>query len=113
MHKEDIIVNKLLDKVIKELRQKLTDYYGDKLYKVVLYGSQARGDSVDGSDVDVLVVLSGDVNPYQEIINTEDIVSEISLNHTVVIACVFVSRDRYETHRGPLLKNIRREGIAI
>ena len=106
-------MNKLLDNVLRELRQKLTDYYGDKLYKAVLYGSQAQGDSVDGSDVDVLVVLNGDVRPYQEIVNTEVIVSEISLDNNTVITCVFVSRDRYETHRSPLLQNIRREGIAI
>ncbi len=106
-------MNRSLDKVLKELRQQLIDYYEDKLYKVILYGSQARGDSIDGSDVDVLVVLNGDVQPYQEIVNTEVIISEISLENNMVIACVFVSRDRYETHRGPLLQNLRREGVVI
>ncbi len=113
MYDEDIIVNRSLDIVLKELRQQLTDYYEDKLYKVILYGSHARGEAVDGSDVDVLVVLNGDVHPYQEIVNTEVIISEISLENNTVITCVFVSRDRYETHRGPLLQNIRREGVVI
>ena len=106
-------MQKSLERILKKLQQRLGDYYQDKLHKVILYGSQARGESATGSDIDVLVVLDGAIHPYREIINTESIVSGISLEHNVVIACVFVSRDRYETHQGPLLQNVRRDGVSL
>jgi len=99
--------------ILEKLREQLGALYGDKLYRLILYGSQARGDSEVGSDIDVLVVLEGLIKPYQEIARTEFIVADLSLSYDVVIACVFVSRIRYETHHGPLLLNVRREGVAI
>ncbi|MBU2604043.1 MAG: nucleotidyltransferase domain-containing protein [Actinobacteria bacterium] len=78
---------------------------------LVLFGSQARGDAVEGSDIDVLVVLRGEVEPWTEISRTSDIAVEISLRHNVVVSRVFVSLDRYLEERTPLLMNVRREGV--
>jgi predicted nucleotidyltransferase len=45
--------------ILGELRRRLTAIYGDRLAKMVLYGSQARGDAGPDSDIDVMVVLRG------------------------------------------------------
>ena len=42
-------------------------FYGDRLVQLVLCGSQARGNAEPGSDIEVLVVLWGEVNAGQEI----------------------------------------------
>jgi predicted nucleotidyltransferase len=42
------------------LKAGLAEIYGDRLAGLVLYGSQARGDAREDSDVDVAVVLRGD-----------------------------------------------------
>ena len=47
-----------LDIVLKELTEQIYDLLGDKLDKVVLYGSYARGDNTEESDVDVLVLTN-------------------------------------------------------
>ena len=54
--------------LLRALRMALQDLYGDRLHSVVLYGSYARGEAAEGadSDVDILVVLKGDVNPWKE-----------------------------------------------
>lgn len=49
--------------LLTDLRAALEELYGDRLVRLVLYGSQARGDAHDESDVDVLVVLEGPVKP--------------------------------------------------
>ena len=102
-----------LRRILTELHRRLEGLYGSRLVKLILYGSQARGDAEPGSDIDVLVVLKGPVSPYEEIDRTIDIVSGLSLEHDEVICCVFVPEDRYQTERSPLLINVRREGVAI
>lgn len=39
---------------LDELRQRFQAHYGEHLYKVLLFGSQARGDYREDSDLDVL-----------------------------------------------------------
>lgn len=53
--------------IMKELRRRLEAIYGERLMRLSLYGSQARGDSVPGSDIDVLVVLQGPVSPVRRL----------------------------------------------
>ena len=99
--------------ILSELRARLERVYGPRLVKLVLYGSQARGDAEEGSDIDVLVVLEGPVDPGLEIARTEMDVADVSLAHDIAIACYFVSRQQFEEERSPLLMNVRREGVAL
>ena len=99
--------------LLEKIKSRLAVAHGARLRGVVLYGSQARGDAEDGSDIDVMVVLKGVVSPCEEIERTGEDVARISLDNNVVVCCVFMSEDRYAYERSPLLLNVRREGIAI
>jgi predicted nucleotidyltransferase len=99
--------------VLSTLRQAFEALYGDRLAEMVLYGSQARGDSTPESDIDVLVALSGPVNPGEEIRRTGRIVADLSLQCNVVISCFFISAERFAQEQSPLLINVRREGVPI
>jgi predicted nucleotidyltransferase len=98
--------------VIEEARARLEREYGDLLSGVVLYGSHARGDSEPGSDVDLLVVLRGEVSATAEVSRLSEALAELSLRHDTVVSCVFVSEVRYRSEQSPFLLNVRREGIA-
>ena len=102
-----------LNTILAELRGQLEELYGNRLVHLVLYGSQARGDALPGSDVDVLVVLAGPVDPATEIEHVSPITAALSLEHDIVISCVYISEARYIQENSPLLLNIRREGIAV
>ena len=80
---------------------------------MLLFGSHARDDANLDSDIDVLVVLKGTVQPGDEIDRTSNIVAELSLANNVVVSCVFISAQRYAVERGPLLPNVRREGLVV
>jgi uncharacterized protein len=99
--------------ILAELRRQFEALYGPRLERMVLYGSQARGDAEPGSDIDVLVVLQGPVDAYEEIKRTSDIVSGLSLRYDVVISRVFVSSERFLYEQSPLLINVRREGVPV
>lgn len=102
-----------LKTILTELRRRFEALYGERLVKMVLYGSQARGDAESGSDIDVLVVLQGAMNPGEEIARTGEIVADLSLRFDEAICCAFMEEDRFNRRNGPLLRNIRREGIVV
>jgi predicted nucleotidyltransferase len=97
--------------IVQQLKNALEAMYGARLRRVVVFGSQARGDAELSSDIDLLVVLKGPVQPGAEIARTGEIVAELSLQAGAVISCLFMDEDRYLHRAGPLLRNIRREGV--
>ena len=99
--------------VLAELRRQFEVLYGSRLVQMVLYGSQARDEATPDSDIDVLVVLQGSVQPSEEIRRTGGIVADLSLQYGIVIACVFMDEERFRHGQEPLLRNVRREGIAV
>lgn len=100
-----------VDQVIKEFRAALERLYGQRLIKVILYGSWARNEATEDSDVDLLVVLEGDVQPGKEIDRMIDIITDINLKHNVLLS-VYPASDRdYKSLKSPLLMNVRREGV--
>ena len=103
----------VLKTVLSEMREGLEDLYGQRLERLVLCGSQARGDAGLGSDIDVLVVLRGNVSPCAEIARTSELVADVSLRHNVVVVPAFVSEDQYQREQSPLLLNVRREGVPV
>jgi len=102
-----------LHAILTELRQRFEGLYGRRLVHMVLYGSQARGDATPHSDIDVLIVLHGPLQPSAEIARTGSIVADLSLRYNVVLACVFVDQEQFMDEQGPLLRNVRREGLAV
>jgi uncharacterized protein len=106
-------MNDKLTAILAELRRRFETLYGERLVQMILFGSQARGDAEPGSDIDVLVVLKDPVRAGEEIDRTIDLVADLSLQYNEVISCAFIGEDRFKHRHGPLLRNVRREGIRI
>lgn len=106
-------MNNKLKKVLKHLKQELVQVYKKNLASIILYGSQARNDFVDGSDIDILILLNNETKPVEEIRRINCILSDISLQFNQLISCVFMSKSRYEKEKSPLVLNIKKEGIVL
>ncbi len=99
--------------LLEEFKRRLETLYGNRLVQIILYGSYARGDFTDESDVDLLVILRGEVLPGKEIDRMIDIITDINLKYGVLLSVYPISEDDFKRVNSPLLINIRREGIKI
>ncbi len=100
-----------IKELLEELKKEIEKLYGDRLKKIILYGSHARGDFTEKSDIDLLIVLKGKVVPGREIDRMIDIITEINLKYGVLISVYPVSEEDYKKVNSPLLINVRREGV--
>ena len=80
-----------LAQVVAQLREGLKELYGDRFRDLLLYGSYARGDFREWSDVDLLLLLDGPVDTVEEIIQMEPVKWPLSLAHDVVLSVIPVS----------------------
>lgn len=108
-----MIRQRRLRQILKEYRTRLEETLGEDLDSIVLYGSQARGDAVEGSDIDVLCVMKKPFDYEELILRTSEITSEISLKYDVVLSRSFARLEDYKTRQTPFLMNVRREGVAV
>ncbi len=99
--------------VLCEARTELERLYGDRLVKVILFGSHARGEAHEESDVDLLVVLCGKVRVYDEIKRTSDIVMDASLKHHEALSLIMIAQQRFSDPGHPLMMNVEEEGIEL
>ena len=102
-----------LDTILQEFRHGLERIYGFRLVQVVLFGSQARDEAEPDSDIDLMVVLRGPVNPHEEIRRLSAFRAELCLKYDAVVSCVYVSEAEYRQDETPLMLNVRREGVPV
>ncbi len=100
-----------IEPILKEFRERTDQLYGKRLKGVVLFGSWARDEATADSDIDLAIVLEGDVAPGREIDRMIDIITEINLAYGVLLSVYPVSEKNYTSLNSPLLLNLRREGV--
>jgi len=107
---------------LAEYQRMLIEKHPQRLMRLVLFGSKARGDAGPESDVDVLVVLSdghtaqdgfyslGLTDPvWREIMgDTFDLLMKYGVN----ISPTLVSEDEYR-HRTPIIVRAEQEGVVL
>lgn len=100
-----------IQRLLKELKEHLGRLYGARLKGVYLFGSYARGEASEESDVDVLIVLDRVESYSQEIDRTGEIISGLSLRFNITISRVFASEERWLTDQTNFFLNVREEAV--
>lgn len=98
--------------LMAELKGRLQALYGERLKGVYLFGSYARGEADEESDVDVLVVLDDYESYGAEVERAGELGAELSLRYGVSISKVFLREREWRQGDTPFLANVRGEAVA-
>lgn len=109
----ETIQDKATKDAVEEFSREIKMLYQQRLQDIILYGSWARGEGTSESDIDLLIILQGEVAPGQEIDRMIDIITEINLKYNVLISVYPISSATYAAIDSPLLLNVRKEGIRV
>lgn len=88
--------------------------FGPNLRRIILFGSQARGEARPDSDVDVLLL-------FEELVTSKPVVRdqiievthELLLDHQALITTILSTEQQYAEMAEPLFYHIQNEGIEL
>lgn len=108
--------NSDMEKLYKDIYVSMVNIFGTNIVKVVLYGSYARGDFDDESDIDIAVIAKGTDQELQK--HHHEMVKESSRfmrEYDKLVSLHEIPVDRYNRFKEayPYYRNIETEGVTL
>ena len=108
--------NDKIQDVINKFVQEIKELYGNSIDRIYLFGSCARGQQNDYSDIDILVLLNV---PDEEIPairrNMRKSVNDIDWEYDVIVSPVYQSLKNFEVFKeaSGFYQNVLKEGLLV
>jgi uncharacterized protein len=100
--------------ILKRFRSTLDEIYGERLERVMLYGSRARGDAREDSDYDIAVFLHGYTpGTSTELYRLADLSTALLDETGAFVHAMPYQAGFYNDPRAPLMCAIRAEGVDL
>ena len=105
-----------LQVITKSVVSSVIDLVSDKIYKIVLYGSYARGDFTPESDIDIMVIL--DCSKEEVLSYRKQIIrlaSDIGLEHDIMLSIALRDKESFYANQAilPFYQNVEKEGVEL
>ena len=103
-----------LKKVTSELKKLLIENFQGESFKIILYGSHARGESNRYSDLDILIIFESPVDLKKKE-KVYELCSDLNIKYSIWIDVSLISKDEMGTIKGkqPFVQNALSDGIYI
>jgi predicted nucleotidyltransferase len=105
-----------INKIVALLAKKAKEIASDKLVKVILYGSYARGDYEEWSDIDVMVLVNGD-DHTTKLFEQElwKYCNDLELNYDVVLSVIVKDYNHFQNWKNvlPFYANLQNAGVLV
>jgi predicted nucleotidyltransferase len=105
-----------LDRILSSVRDFAESVFAEKLNKVILYGSYARGDFDDESDVDVMIIVDMDEENLRAYENEfTEFSSDMSVENEVLVVPFLCGKAKFDaqTESAPFYRNVNTEGRVV
>jgi uncharacterized protein len=100
--------------LLQRIKERLRALYGPRFRGLVLYGSVARGDDGEESDIDLLCLLEGPVETIKETLRLTGELYPLQLEYLdMPISVKVVDVDDYEDGSYPLVIEAKKEGVLV
>ena len=88
--------------------------YANDIEEVVMYGSYARGQETDESDIDMAIVLKANQTDEQYDQLT-DVVVDYELDIGITLSIISIEKNEFKEWKNtlPFYKNLAKEGIVL
>ncbi len=106
--------DKTREKALKEFINSIKTKYRDKIDRIILFGSYARGDYRKESDIDVLVIWKGDEVDGWNSLEREAV--EVLFKYGSFISLKIISPNEYSAMKEldfPFIRNVSAEGVVV
>jgi uncharacterized protein len=103
----------IVHQIAQEYKAALQGLYGSELAALILFGSHARGDYHEESDIDFAVVLAHADNGLADIFKTAETSANLGLKYGYAISTLPVSISKLQHSVQGVYQEIRKEGITI
>jgi predicted nucleotidyltransferase len=110
------VCKEIIQDIVNQYALEAKRQFGTSLKAVVLYGSCAREDFDDESDIDLLVLLADTTDKLPEARGKmRPMADKLDMQYDVVVSAVFQSYDIFNEYKeaSGFYKNIEREGVVI
>jgi predicted nucleotidyltransferase len=101
-----------MNSILNKCNRILSDYYCDKFQGLILYGSMARGQGDNFSDIDLLVLLKEPFNYFQELRKIVELLYPVQLESENLISAKPAAKEEFESGELLLYRLAKREGLA-
>lgn len=115
VEKEGIAMDSIRD-ILVLFEQNVKEIMGESLSRLLVYGSYARGDYTENSDVDVMVLTSLPENKIEPVEDSlYDAAFDILMEYGIQISVIVKNEEHFKYWLGalPFYDNVEREGIEI
>lgn len=102
--------------VLEIVKDRSEQLFGQILDRIILYGSYARGDYTDESDIDIMIILDCSAIEVRKMREAAaEMSSDISLEQEVFLSILLRDKKHYDDNMDflPFYRNVSKEGVAI
>ena len=105
-----------IDKILKQFIAQVSELIGNRLKKVILYGSYARGDYEKNSDIDLMILTDfNDEELAKYRMQIRDIACDLEADTDIVISPLVRNIEKYNNRINviPFCMNVQKEGVIL